>query len=93
MYAFDDAGNGNWDSWRWQLLHKNLILGHSNSLAMSIRSNSGSNSEKAILKAIARINFTELRALIIYQNEIESIEGIARMQMPFLDSLSMRTSS
>jgi hypothetical protein len=50
------------------------------------------NNERATLvKEIAHIHFTALTILNVGGNRIESVEGLARVQMPHIECVGLRT--
>jgi hypothetical protein len=51
------------------------------------------NSRASLLKELSHIRFTSLIYLGIWRNQIESLEGIARVDMPHMEDLQAGKSS
>ena len=54
------------------------------------QSHAAGNNEKNLIKQIEGIHLPNLKGLVIYQNEIETVEPLARMHLPLLEILSFR---
>ena len=50
---------------------------------------SGNNQHQSILKDIETISLPNLKVLLLYSNEIESVEAIHRIHMPSLQELNL----
>ena len=53
--------------------------------------NVAGNNRAALVKEIAHIHFTAIITLSVGSNRIESVEGLARVQMPHIESVSLCT--
>ena len=53
--------------------------------------NEGDNHRPTVVQEIAHIHFTTLARLNLINNDIESIEGLTRLQMPHIVSLYLGT--
>ena len=53
--------------------------------------NLGNNNRATIMKEIAHIHFTALTHLHLGDNRIESVEGLARVQMAHIKFVALRT--
>ena len=86
------------NAWRWRIVewtpNGSSVLGNQGNqeLILLIKYSFDwldGNHHPEILKSISLINFPSLKTLYLYENEIESIEGIHRIGMPLIQILDL----